>query len=128
MTAARLPFLAAVAGCSLVVGCGHGVTRDQAGYRDATREVVTAHNAQVKSCYDAALAQQPTLAGRVVLSFKVQAETGKVVDPQVDKAATTAPDSLSQCVVQAVQGVSLTPPDKNEGHASFSWEFKPGAS
>jgi hypothetical protein len=118
--------LAAVA--LVVMGCGHGVARDQNGYRDATREVVTAHNDRVKSCYDAALAREPTLAGRVTLKFKVEAETGKVLDPQVDRAATTAPESLSQCVVQAVSGLALAPPDKNEGHASFSWEFKPGGA
>lgn len=114
--------------CVAAVACGHGhVARDQAAYRDATRQVVTAKNDQVKSCYDLALRQQAGLSGRVVVRFKVQAETGRVVEPMVDKSQTTAPDSLSQCVVRAIADTALTPPDAREAHASFSWEFRPGA-
>jgi hypothetical protein len=113
--------------CIVAAGCGHGMNRDQAAYRDATREVIAARSGQIKSCYDAVLAQQPALAGRVVVSFKVAAETGQVFDPAIDKAGTTAPPDLSQCVLRAMDGVALNPPDKKEAQATFSWNFAPGA-
>ena len=117
----------ALAACGAAVGCGHGLDRDQTGYRDATRELLAARSGEIKSCYDAALAQQPTLAGRVVMRFKVAAETGQVFDPAIDEASTTAPPDLRQCVLRAVDGVALQPADKKEAHATFSWDFTPGA-
>jgi hypothetical protein len=35
--------------------------------------------------------------------------------------------TLSQCVLRAMDGVALNPPDKKEAQATFSWNFAPGA-
>lgn len=112
----------------LAAGCSGGfAVRNDTAYRDATREVLMAKNDAIRSCYDAELKAQPDLTGRLVMHFKVQAETGKVIDPQIDPKGTSAPPSLGQCVLQVVSDATLAPADAREGHATFSWEFKPGA-
>ena len=42
----------------------------------------------------------------------------------VDAARSNAPAALGQCVVHAVDGLVLAPPDRNEGRATFVYEFK----
>src|SRR5262245_4584412 len=116
--------LLAIGGLSF--GCSATV-RDANAYRDATRALLEAKNPDIKSCYDSALSSNAATSGSVVVNFKVEAETGKVVEPKIDAAKSTAPASLQQCVLRAVAGVALEPPDSNEGHATFQWEFKPKA-
>jgi hypothetical protein len=37
---------------------------------------------------------------------------------------TTAPEPLGQCVITAINGLTLDPPDERDGIASFVYEFK----
>jgi len=53
----------------------------------------------------------------------VQEETGQIINASLDKQRTTAPDTLSNCVVDAISGLALDPPDKRQGVATFVWEF-----
>lgn len=110
------------------VACAHGYAeRDQTKYRDDSRALMMTKAPSVKSCYDRVLKSDPKASGMVVLHFKVQPETGLVTEPQLDGAATTAPAPLSRCVLEAVDGLKLDPPDVNEGQATFTWELKPRA-
>lgn len=123
----RLAGLAALA-VSVSIGCAHGYAeRDQNKYRDDARALVMTKAPMVKSCYDRVLKSDPKASGIVVVHFKVQPETGVVAEPQLDGVATTAPAALSRCVLEAIDGLKLDPPDANEGQATFAWALKPRA-
>lgn len=105
--------------------CG-GKARKPDVYRADTRQLLDMRNAQLKSCYDSALASDPTMAGTVKVQFVVAKKTGTVTDAKVDPAST-APAPLGECVIQALQGLKLEPPDRNEGRATFEYAFQPPA-
>lgn len=101
--------------------------RSPEDYRKVTNDLLATRADQLKTCYDAALQTNPTAGGIVVVSFKVEEKTGKLINPNIDAARTTAPDPLKQCVITALDGLAIDPPDSREGSATFSWEFKPSA-
>jgi hypothetical protein len=105
-------------------GCG-GTMRSTDVYRADTQQLLAGRNAQVKSCYDAALATDPKLAGTVTVQFVVAKKTGEVQKVTLDPSA---PPSLGQCVTQALQGLTLQPPDRNEGQATFQYAFQAPAA
>ena len=109
-----------------VAACG-GTARGLEAYRTDTANLLETRNAQLQSCYDDALKADAKLAGTVTVQFVVAKKTGTVENPQVDASKSTAPAALGQCVVKAVDGLVLAPGDKNEGRATFTYEFKPGA-
>jgi outer membrane lipopolysaccharide assembly protein LptE/RlpB len=108
---------------ALATGCSF-YARDADSYRKATRELIETKNGSIKSCYDAELKTDKKASGKVVLDFKVAAETGKLSSVKVNKKKTTAPESLASCVTKALDGLALNPPDKRDGDASFTWEFE----
>jgi len=109
---------------SFAAGCSFHA-RDAESYRKATRELLETRNPDIRSCYDAELKKDPTAAGTVIVKFKVQKETGQIVEAKVDEVNSSAPATLRQCVVQAIgTGLALDPPDEREGDASFQWEFQ----
>ncbi|HEY2406125.1 MAG TPA: AgmX/PglI C-terminal domain-containing protein [Polyangiaceae bacterium] len=105
-----------------VLGCSFHA-RSPEEYRDATEALLQSKNADVKLCYDDALKTNKEVAGDVTVHFKVEAETGKLFDVTVDAAKTKAPEPLSQCVVKALNGLVLNPPDANLGDATFAYSF-----
>lgn len=105
------------------VGCSY-YARSPEDYRDATQAVLDTKSQDIKACYDSALKGQPELQGRVTVQFGVEAETGRVKDVKVDPAGTQAPETLSACVVNALNGLALTPPDKREGVATWVYDFQ----
>ncbi len=116
-----LGFVACLVACS-------GTSRGLEAYRNDTQQLLDSRSAQIRSCYDAALKADATLAGTVAVNFVVEEKTGTIGMAALDPAKTTAPRALGDCVLGAVQGLKLEPPDHNEGRASFVWEFKPAAS
>jgi len=97
-------------------------------YRQVTQDLLATRADQLRTCYDAALVANASAGGIVVVSFKVEADSGKLTSPSVDAARTTAPEVLQQCVTGALDGLAIDPPDAREGSATFSWEFKPTAA
>jgi hypothetical protein len=108
--------LGALAGCSF-----HA--RDAASYRKDTRALLETKNDDLKGCYDAELKKDPKVGGTVVVTFKVAKKTGQIIGAKVDPSST-APESLGRCVVQAIGGLALQPPDERDGDATFRWEFQ----
>ena len=106
--------LAGVAGCSF-----HA--RSPEDYRDATAALLETKAADVKACYDGALKSNKELAGAITVHFKVEKETGKLVDITSDP---TGP--LGDCVTNSINGLALTPPDARDGDATFSYQFSVG--
>ena len=110
--------LASAAACA-------GTARGLEAYRTDTNNLLETRSAQLKSCYDDALKTDAKLAGTVTVQFIVEKQTGAIANAAVEQDKTTAPPILGQCVVKAVDGLVLAPPDRNEGRATFVYEFKP---
>lgn len=108
-------------------GCSYHA-RDADSYRKATREMLETRSGDIQGCYDSQLKNAPDASGTVVVRFTVKAETGAVVNAQFDEVASSAPASLGECVVAALDGLVLDPPDARDGDATFQWEFKAKAA
>ena len=112
-----------VAVSAVVPGCTC-IARDAETYRADTRSLLETRSRALKDCYDVALATDPKLDGQVVVKFKVEKKTGKILDTELDKERTKAPDSLGRCIVEAIDGLTLDPVDQREGQATFTWTFR----
>ena len=112
-----------LAASAVIPGCTC-LARDAETYRADTRNLLETRSGDIKRCYDAALTADPKLDGQVTVKFKVEKKTGKVLDPAVDAERTKAPEALSQCILKAVDGLTLDPVDQRDGLATFSWTFK----
>jgi hypothetical protein len=105
------------------VGCGFAA-RSPEQYRSDTAAVLETKNVEVKQCYDEILKRDPNVSGTVAIKFTVQEDTGQFMGPAVDASGTTAPEPLTQCVLQAMSNLTLSPPDANDGQATFVYEFR----
>ncbi len=112
-----------LAASAVLPGCTC-LARDAETYRADTRTLLETRNASIKECYDQALTADAKLDGQVVVKFKVEKKTGKILEPTVDTERTKAPEALSSCIVKAVDGLTLDPVDQREGQATFSWTFR----
>ena len=92
-------------------------------YKNDTRTVLEAKNSAVVGCYDTALAANPSQSGNVVVTFVVEKKTGAITNVSADPNQSTAPEALQQCVVTALEGLTLDPADQREGQATFTWTF-----
>jgi hypothetical protein len=117
-TAVAASLLACTAACS-------GTSRGLEAYRTDTSNLLETRSAQLRTCYDDALGTDASLAGTVTVQFVVEKHTGAVANAAVATDRTTAPPALGRCVVKAVEGLVLAPPDDHEGRATFVYEFKP---
>jgi hypothetical protein len=107
--------LVAMTGCSVAI-------RDADHYRDDVAKVLETKNADVKSCYDTILKTNKTAAGSVTVKFTVEHKTGVFKDIK-----TEGPAELGTCVSNALQGLTLAPPDDGHaGDATYTYEFTVG--
>jgi TonB family protein len=120
MKAAILALLASGA----AVGCT-GTARGLEAYRTDTEKMLATRDAQLTTCYDEALARDAKLGGTVTVRFVVSSKTGTVTDATIVADKSTASVLLNNCVLRAVEGLKLAPADRNDGHATFVYEFKP---
>jgi hypothetical protein len=111
-----LVLTAGVAGCSFAA-------RSPDMYRDDTAALLETRSAALKACYDEALKTTPDLQGRVTVRFTVEPDTGNLTNVAPDPAGTTAPETLTKCVVDSLQGLVLAPADKQAGNATFVYDF-----
>jgi len=116
--------LTAVLGASLSSACSF-YARSPDDYRKATREMLDTKSNWIKHCYEESRKTNATAKGTVVVHFLVEAKTGKVLAPELT-SETTAPPELGACVIKAMEGLVLNPPDQRLGDATFSYEFKDG--
>ena len=117
-TQAMLSFF--VVGALGLAGCASAMTPEM--YSTNTRKLLETKNDAIKACYDADLKATKD-AGSVTVHFKVQQETGKIVEAKLDGSA---PAALGECVTKAIDGLVLQPADPNEGVATFTWDFTVG--
>ncbi len=108
-------------------GCT-GTARGLEAYRTDTASLLASRSAPLQSCYDDALKADANAAGTVTVQFVVQKKTGDIANTTIDAAKTTAPKPVGDCVLKTMTGMKLDPPDRNEGRATFVYEFKPPAA
>ena len=106
-----------------LAACGSLRTADV--YRADTTKLLATRGAQLQRCYDEALTADGKAAGTVTVQFVVESDSGAISKPTVEPAHSTAPPALGRCVVKAIDGLVLAPPDSQEGHATFVYEFRP---
>lgn len=110
--------------CMTLVACAHARTPD--AYQADTSKLLVTKSDDMKACYDKVLASTPNAAGRVTVKFTVEAKTGRVTNPVLDGAQTTAPEPVRQCVLTAMSDLTLAPADPKTGNATWSWDFAAG--
>ena len=101
--------------------------RSSQTYRADTQKVLESRNAEIRRCYDEALKTDPAAGGTVTVRFVVEKKTGAFAKATIDPSRTTAKEPLTGCVLDAVSGLKLDPPDTNKGQATFSYELSPSA-
>lgn len=94
--------------------------------KDIIRRIVRAHINEVRSCYNAGLTKDPTLAGQVVIEFTI-AGSGKV-----SKSAAVDPDAFKdpavpKCIAKAVKKWKFPKPQGGgEVNVSYPFNLDPG--
>jgi hypothetical protein len=108
------------------VACG-GAIRVGDAYRDDTAKLITAQaNPRIHDCFDGMVKSTPgpkSLQGTTTVHFIVAKDTGIITNATVVPESTTAQPPVAQCVVSALQGLKLDPPDGVDGDATYTWEF-----
>lgn len=102
------------------VGCAY---RSPEMWRDDTNKVLEAKNNDIRACYDGVLKTSPGVGGKVTVKFEVETEGGKIQNVQVDKANSTAPDALGDCVKKNIEGLVIAPPDRRVGEGTYVYDF-----
>jgi len=107
--------LAAASACTM---------RDMDAYHRDVRQLLEGRQPIVQACYDAELQTHKTAAGHVVVHFKIARATGRILEPRVDLARSSADRTLRGCVLESLRGLALRPPEERDGEATFVWEFR----
>jgi hypothetical protein len=116
-TFALLTALVGSLGCSFIA-------RDPATYESDTSQLLDTRGDALQACYDDELARNPTMAGKLTVTFTVEKKTGKLTQLSWDKDRTTVGESLATCVITALDGLQLTPEDQRDGVATFTYTFR----
>ena len=120
----KMILVSAVLGLSsLVAGCAY---RSPEMWRDDVSKVLATKQADMKACYDGVLKTTPTAGGHVAIAFEVETEGGKIQNVTVEKAKSTAPDAVQDCVKKNVEGLVISPPDTRLGQGTAEFDFQPG--
>ena len=88
-----------------------------------TAKVLARKRGAIKSCYDKVIKGNKKAKGKVTVSFVVRPDTGRIAKVKVEKAGTTAADSVAECVTKNMEGLVIKPPDTHEGEATFTFDF-----
>jgi hypothetical protein len=108
--------LVALSGCSFYA-------RGSKDYREAVRTVLDTKSGAIEGCYKSELQGNDKAQGKVVVHFDVAPKTGEFTNADVVKDQTTANKPLQKCVLSAIEGLKLDPPDARKGDATFAWDF-----
>lgn len=103
--------------------CSH-VGRDTAAYERDTSALLDTRAQELRACYDAELARNRDLVGKLTVKFRVEKGTGKLVALEWDRNRSTVSEALATCVVSALRGLELDEPDRREGIATYTYAFR----
>jgi hypothetical protein len=90
------------------------IARGPEDYRTVTRELVDTRKSDIESCFAGG-------EGKVVVDFTVEKKSGKITNPKVDTAKSTASAEAGECIVKAITGLGIERPDMRDGAANFTW-------
>lgn len=121
----KMILVSAVLALSSLAGCAY---RSPEMWRDDFNKVAATKHADMKACYDGVLKASPTAGGKVAIAFEVETEGGKVQNVTVEKAKSTAPEPVQECVRKNIEGLVISPPDKRLGQGTAEFDFQPGAA
>jgi hypothetical protein len=124
MRAMKLVILSTTALVGTLACSFHARSPEQ--YRDDTRALLETRGPQIESCYRDALEATNETTGSVIVNFKVQHKSGLLTEVRIDEKSTAA-EPLRECVVKALDGLTLSPPDARDGVAVFRYEFSPAS-
>jgi len=108
----------------VLAGTACGTARSQQVYAADANRLLETRNDELERCYNEALKTEPNAMGTVTVKFMVEPTSGQIKEATIDPTKTTAPEVLDRCVLGAMTGLTLAPPDRNEGRATFVYEFK----
>lgn len=92
--------------------------------KELIRKVINGHRDQIRFCYELALQQSPSLAGKVAVQFAV-AESGNVAVAKVDQN-TSQNATLGDCLVSRVRTWQFPVPKQSAGfRVTYPFVFKP---
>jgi hypothetical protein len=95
--------------------------------KEIIRRIIRRHMNEVRFCYEQGLTHQPSLAGRLVVSFMISPK-GEVMSSLMQSATFNAP-SVSSCVVQAVKRWEFPAPTGGGlVQVSYPFQFAPAGS
>ena len=112
---------------TLLAGIGLGTVgckfakRSPDMYRDDTRALLETKSGELKACYDGVIQNDKAATGTVTVWFLVQKDTGVIKDAKVEDA--NASQAVQDCVLASLGALVLDPPDADDGHATFTYEF-----
>ncbi len=94
--------------------------------KDIIRRIVRAHINEIRYCYNEGLAEDPTLAGRVVIKMTIDGSKGTVTESEV--ASTTLEDSdVPECIAKATTRWKFPKSaDGNKVVVSYPFVLEPG--
>ncbi|NVB39705.1 AgmX/PglI C-terminal domain-containing protein [Pseudenhygromyxa sp. WMMC2535] len=110
-------------GLALLTSACSFAARDTDSYREDTSQLLDTREGQLQACYDQELTRSPDMAGKLTVTFTVQEKSGELTSVTWDRDRSTVSESLATCVVTALGGLALDPPDQRAGEATFSYTF-----
>jgi hypothetical protein len=125
-TAHRLSLGSLMACMAMLSACSVSYhARNAEDYRQATRALLESRETEFKQCYAGVLASTPDASGSVAVQFVLEEKTGKIVTA-TSLPESTAPQPLQECVLNALNGLALDPPDQRKGVATMTFDFARG--
>lgn len=112
---------------ALLATAACATTRSPQVYRADTQKLLDTRTGQLTTCYEEALKKNPELGGVVAVRFVIEKKTGTFTQVGIDPATSQTTEPLTVCVLTAIEGLKLEPPDGNEGRASFVYVLRPAA-
>lgn len=103
--------------------CSH-IARDTPTYERDTSALLDTRADALQACYDAELARNPSLVGKLTVQFEVEKKTGKLIALEWDRNRSSVSETLATCVVSSLYGLALAEPDRREGDATFTYVFR----
>lgn len=104
-------------------GCSY-LARDTPTYQADTSALLDTKADALQACYDQELARNPSVAGKLTVSFTVEKKTGSVTQLGWDQSRSTISEPLAACVIAALDGLELAQPDQRDGQATFVYTFR----
>ncbi|MBI2892029.1 MAG: AgmX/PglI C-terminal domain-containing protein [Deltaproteobacteria bacterium] len=91
--------------------------------RAAVQRVINSHQGQIAACYERALLREPSLAGRVVMSWVIS-PSGGVANVSVAQSSMSN-SAVTSCISSAIRGWRFPQPQGGSVTVSFPYVFRP---